>query len=780
MDETYPHLRLRREERITEKRSARPPRFPRRDDPAAHGRTLRQSLEKAKAESDADIGGFDDRRLFRFAVTKGFDPDGLEKIAPEIEVVSQEGEECVVAFVNEAALASFEARLSSLIRNEPVTYKQLLYALDAVNGWGAEDRTGWALKSEGFPEQSPFMLDVELWPLENSHEERLALWKNFQAWLEECGMSCLDSVKQPHLTLFRVRCDREQAEMLLHHRDVRTVDLPPKFGFSVHLLSTDIQDIPPVREPPENAPGVTILDSGLTAGHPLLAPAVGDVQSFIPGKDGVDQCGHGTHVAGIALYGDFEQSVLRNHFAPEFRLFSGRILDEQNENRTGFVENQIAEAVEYFHRHYGCKIFNLSFGDANKPYFGGHVRGLGTTLDTLARDLDVLFVVSAGNVVANMLDGLEWKNGYPEYLTEKRWSILDPAPALNVLTVGSMARYDATLNSLRFETDPAEIPIARHDQPSPFTRSGPSVGGAIKPELVAYGGNFAINSRADANVMTSNCGLGELSTCSDFANGRLLSLQCGTSMAAPYVTHLAGCIRAEYPHASSHLIRALLVTHASVPTPCTQLLSDKDSVRRICGYGCVDRQALVRSMQNDTSMFIEESITNKRHHFYEIPIPDDFVSSGRRLRELSVGLAYSPYVRSTRITYRATRIEFKVVAASDFDYVCRMFDKATKKEDYDNIKELSKPDVSGTLRKKGTVQAATWRMKQFDARSCLRRKRLFVVVTRNDHPWGEPLSSTEETYALVVCLRDRENEEAQLYSKLQNRLQTRIRQRVRG
>jgi hypothetical protein len=179
MDETYPHLRLRREERVTQKRSGRPPRLPPRDDPAAHGRILRQSLEKAKAEADSDIGGFDDRRLFRFSVIKGFDPDALEKLAPGIEVVSQEGEECVVAFVNEAALASFEARLSSLVRNEHVTYKQFLCALDAVNGWKAEDRISWALKNEGFPEQSPFMLDVELWPLENFHEERLGLWKNF-------------------------------------------------------------------------------------------------------------------------------------------------------------------------------------------------------------------------------------------------------------------------------------------------------------------------------------------------------------------------------------------------------------------------------------------------------------------------------------------------------------------------------------------------------------------------------------------------------------------------
>jgi hypothetical protein len=39
------------------------------------------------------------------------------------------------------------------------------------------------------------------------------------------------------------------------------------------------------------------LDSGLTTGHPLLAPAVGDAQSFLPGKDAANEHGHGTIVA---------------------------------------------------------------------------------------------------------------------------------------------------------------------------------------------------------------------------------------------------------------------------------------------------------------------------------------------------------------------------------------------------------------------------------------------------------------------------------------------------
>jgi len=48
--------------------------------------------------------------------------------------------------------------------------------------------------------------------------------------------------KQPGLSLFRVRCNHQQADAILQHRDVRTVDLPPKYGLDLSLLRSDIKD----------------------------------------------------------------------------------------------------------------------------------------------------------------------------------------------------------------------------------------------------------------------------------------------------------------------------------------------------------------------------------------------------------------------------------------------------------------------------------------------------------------------------------------------------------
>jgi hypothetical protein len=191
---------------------------------------------------------------------------------------------------------------------------------------------------------------------------------------------------------------------------------------------------------------------------------------------------------------------------------------------------------------------------------------------------------------------------------------------------------------------------------------------------------------------------------------------------------------------------------------------------------------LFRSNENVVTLKVEGTIANKMHHFYEIPIPSEFASGGkRRPREIAAALAYTPPVRSTRMNYRATRIEFRLVASPDLDHVIKMFNKATLKRDHKSIPELTTGRLHGPeARSKGTVQADFWRFVQVNADSKLRNQKLFVVVTRNDFPWGEHLCNFEENYSLLVSLRDRENENAQLYTQIKAQLETKLRLRARA
>ena len=776
----HPHLELSREEPVTERRLRRG--FPRRqppDEPRAHGATLHTRLQAVRDAASAEVGGYDDRCLIKIALTEKVAPEEIAKASGGIEIVSQEEDTLILAFATEAQLETFEAKLASLAAGEHVTYVNLIYALQDLDSWTPDDRTGWALRRDGFPDDRLFVIDVELWPLSRG-DEAGRLRQAFESWLREHEGEVLDAVRKPYLTIYRTRCDRKLANALLRHRDVRTVDLPPRIGLERALLTTDVQTLDEVPPPPYDAPGIAVLDSGLVAGHPVLAPAVGDAQSFLPGKDASDEHGHGTLVSGIALYDDIADCLRNRSFVPELRLFSGRILDEHNQGDQALIENQVERAVRDFVESYGCRVFNLSYGDHNKPYQGRHVAGLAVTLDSLSRELDVLFIVPTGNFEGDQDDPRDWRSEYPRYLTGPGAAILDPAPALNVLTVGSLARYESNLSSACYPNDPAYQPIARIGQPSPFTRRGPSVNGAIKPDLVDYGGNWTIDVRIGTDRrLAGSQGVGELSTCREFATGRPFAEDAGTSFSAPRVANAAARIFAELPNASVDLCRALLVAHARTPEACAQLFAgDDEALRNVTGYGWVDRSALYRSMESCVTLWAEESIENHRHHFYEVPIPDEFWSGGKRARELTVSLAYRPPVRTTRIDYRAVAIRFRLVQGSSLEEIARSFNKAVDLDDAPAINERdSRRRFPETLRSKGTVQASTWTVMQPSAR--VRESSWFVVITRNDPAWGSTLSREREPYAIAVTLADRLAHQPRLHGRTAALLRERIRARAR-
>lgn len=769
-EDSHPHLELTREEPITERRSrsfgpsrSEPENFP------AHAGALRQRLQETRSALRAEVPGYDDRQLIKITLTEKVPADQVANASRGLEVVSQEDDTMVLAFATEDQLDDFEMRLATLARGEGVTYQNLMYALKDLDRWTLEDRKGWALRQKGLPDEASFLLDVELWPLGRDVDRaRLA----FENWLGDNEGEQLDAVRKPYLTLYRVRCNGSLAEALLQHRDVRTVDLPPNAHMDISLLQADIGQFGEVPAPPADAPSVVVLDTGLATGHPLLAPAVGDAETFLQGTTAADDQGHGTMVAGIALYDDVATSIRSGSFVPTLRLFSGRVLDNRNAGDPRLIQNQVEEAVAYFVGQYGCRVFNLAYGDLNKPYQGRRLTGLAVTLDALAREHDVLFVVPTGNLRHD--DVAQRRSAYPTYLNQQQAPLIDPAPALNALTIGSLARFDQSRQSAQHPHDPAYRPIASADQPSPFTRAGPSLAGATKPDLVDYGGNFSVDGRTGHLGQQS---MGELSTSREFAAGRPFAEDVGTSFAAPHVAHAAATLMGEFPQASSDLHRALLACHAEIPRACAALFPDKVARRNVVGYGLVDRSALYRSLDRCVTLWAEGTIQNRRHHFYEIPMPSEFWEGGRRDRKLTVALAYRPPVRTTRIDYRAVGIEFRLVQATSLVEVATAFNADTDRDSHPSISERAQGrDVTAQQRSRGTLQTSTWTFKHPSLG--VRQDPWFVVVTRNDPIWGANVAAEHETYALTVRLADRLSEEPRLYASIEARLRARARARA--
>src|SRR5690606_36878480 len=130
------------------------------------------------------------------------------------------------------------------------------------------------------------------------------------------------------------------------------------------------------------------------------------------------------------------------------------------------------QSIRRLRKEHGCRIFNVSLGDPKLIYSGGKAGIWAETLDALARELDIVFVVSAENqkdLTAKF--GEKILKAYPKYRLEPASRLLDPATAALALTVGSVAHANG------LEVDDEELvgvhPICALDQPSPFTRTGP-------------------------------------------------------------------------------------------------------------------------------------------------------------------------------------------------------------------------------------------------------------------------------------------------------------------
>jgi subtilisin family serine protease len=218
----------------------------------------------------------------------------------------------------------------------------------------------------------------------------------------------------------------------------------------------------------------------------------------------VDLAGHGTHIAGIVVYGDVAECLRTGRWEPHVRLLNAKILSTSNDGIAVFsddnekrIETQIRNAITYYADVFRCRVFNLSFGHFSRVYREGRQLPWALALDEIARDLDVVLVVAAGNVISPAIPAVataeDFQREVREQLFEPDHALTDPACAVNVLTVGAIAREEVSFDARRFPDRRPPIVGSPAFCPSPFTRAGiietaaGGVGRAVKPELAKGG-----------------------------------------------------------------------------------------------------------------------------------------------------------------------------------------------------------------------------------------------------------------------------------------------------
>jgi hypothetical protein len=707
----------------------------------------------------------------------------------------------IVAFADDPELTEFNDRLAACASGIPPGQKTEPYAafvdaIERVRAVRPEDRISPALRevvARSQPDET-LRLDAELWHPDNADLAR--------EWIGELRVAVANArgrLADVHVNdaagviLARVYLTANEVRNLAELDTIASLDVLPTPSLTIpQLWTTNVEDLPSVRAPLADAPLVGLIDSGVASGHPLIGPAIAAAEALsgaIP--DGEDRCGHGTMIAGLILYGPIDQLLADGvSVRPMCRIVSVAVLDANNEFPDADLwERDLVEAIEWCASQ-GAKIINLSLGDRRRPLRSPRQHVGAALVDELARRLDLVIVISAGN--SHPLDYLSTVDDesfvtYPtELLGDPNSSIIDPGTAALALTVGGITTALAATGYSAQETV-LRRPLGQPGWPSPITRHGPGVGGAIKPEVVARSGTLGIET---GRLVDTDPELAVIST--RLGSGRLLGYMTGTSLAAPLVTRIAAAVNARYPSFSSCLIRALILL-STEPSSFASILEGETAAmretaaRNLIGLGQPELTRATEATSHRAVLVAESSLPINGVHIYELPIPNSFMASGG-VRGIDIALAFSPRTRQSRLDYLSNRIDFALIRGMALDEIIQVVaaiegDEAVELESASDehpegtntgertptLSELGSKVVkltpSSRIRSAGANQLGRI---QFQTRLDRERHTPMYIVVRDVNRWED--ESASQAYALAVSLW-RSADQAEVYAELEAQLE---------
>ena len=718
------------------------------------------------------IAGIDPRLVFKISADSRLTDDSLQSKGLQ-HLGESSGWDYFVLPHDENA-TSFRSALEAYRSSEHG--KSFFRLIKDIEPYGPEDRRGTGLE----PDQTltfPLLVDIHLWPASSGPEARERLTP-VRALLRDQE---LGADEQPAFLLVRASVDEATLGGLLALPAVERIRVPP----SPYLSPTDWigpSALDEVEQPPSRTGVVGVIDDGVLAGHPLLD---GLVDSFeVPaGRAWAPPTQHGTMVAGLAAYGDFESALRDGAPLPSpIQVVAARVVEDSAGSGSATFpaatpEHRVLESAirEIVRR--GAQVVNISLADGSR-YAGPHVDQRTEMLDRLARELDLVIVTASGNVSESVLPAVaQLHAGHPGHLLGDECRVAEPAIAANCLTVGSVARSGQGAHP-DGDTPPHLRAVASANQVSPFSRSGPGfrTKGSIKPDLVHYGGNLVSQAMLSQRTLShSNVGVAAVSL--GFPD--LFHASSGTSFAAPRVARIAAVVRAEYPEASANLTRALVGLSARTPDPHMTKSGAKAAEvaehLRLVGFGRPDQQRAVESLQHRVVMTFDGDITTNTSVIHPIPVPEQF-AIGKSDRSIAIALAYDPPTRRFRREYLASRMRVDLYRAFDLGelsaIMARQLSKGKKlslPKDRRRVQHL-KPSSEAVLH--STLQVRRWRAS--DARSLDPNdgETYYLVVTHISEPWAERAEPDyeQQRYALAVELEDRGRRQINILERVRARL----------
>jgi subtilisin family serine protease len=285
-----------------------------------------------------------------------------------------------------------------------------------------------------------------------------------------------------------------------------------------------------------------VLDTGISLKNKHIKDAVIEHRDFTGEGEG-DGNGHGTHVAGIIA----SRSEKYPGIAPKAQLYDFKVLDSDG-GGSDFAVISAMEEIRNINDNMGEIVIhgaNVSLG--SMPVVGSYGVGSSPVCQEANRLVNsgVIVCVAAGNDGHKTLAAFESSTKVGYFTTFMDLTIIDPANAENVITVGSVHKSNPHTYGISF-----------------FSAKGPTGDGRCKPDVVAPGEKI------------KSLGIGEEDPEED---GVVMS---GTSMATP---HVSGAL-ALFLCANGEFIGQPLKVKEILMQSCTDLKRD----RYFQGSGLID------------------------------------------------------------------------------------------------------------------------------------------------------------------------------------------------
>ena len=442
-----------------------------------------------------------------------------------------------------------------------------------------------------------------------------------------------------------------------------------------------------------NSTIVTLLDSGVNNLHPLIFPLLPNNRMFTYNAawgtgDSSPQGGHGTPMAGLALYGDLTDALASpnritvNHGLESYKIFHPAVANDPK--LYGFITKEgVNRPVVDFPDN--PRVYCMAVTSWN-TMSKGRPSSWSAAVDMIACGIEdnpqtpQLFIVSSGN-----LDYIGSNYGSHEYPDKNHLeSIQDPAQAYNALTIGAYTRMtQIDLNQWQNAT-----PMVADGNMSPCNTTSLTweAQWPIKPDLVMEGGNLAVqNNQIRDDILT----LSPLSTDRDHAN--VLFYPFGeTSGATALAAKFAAELRTYYPAYWPETIRALMVHSANWTTAMVEnidfnnaTLAQKRLLLRCYGYGVPLFAKAKYSANNLLTLIIEKQIQpfildgnttkDNEYHLYTLPWPSEILQDELANNDIKLIVTLSYFIEpnpgerqyANNFQYCSHSLDFKVIKPTE-------------------------------------------------------------------------------------------------------------------